>query len=171
MRAQRGGDAFANARNAAAGTIRARNRPYTLEMTFFVFQAVELPGGEVFAHTSHADLMKWVAGTGIQTTEATPPKAHVVATMAEVQKQVAAIDAMCPSLPFDIDGVGRSTTRREPHAGLQPRALEAGACPAQRGHLTSAVLAFHHVWLGRRGLAAQQVGEVGLVHFVPGIAL
>ncbi|MGW0604183.1 NAD-dependent DNA ligase LigA [Streptomyces sp. NPDC002640] len=114
VRAQHGGDAFANARNAAAGTIRARNRAYTLEMTFFAFQAVELPGGEVFAHTSHADLMKWVADTGIQTTEATPPKAHVVATIAEVQKQIAAIAAMRPSLPFDIDGVViRANSRTE----------------------------------------------------------
>ncbi|MFI5748980.1 NAD-dependent DNA ligase LigA [Streptomyces sp. NPDC051644] len=105
VRAEHGAHVFANARNAAAGTIRARNRAYTLEMTFFAFQAVKVPGGEVFACTSHAELLKWVANTGVQTTDATPPKIHVVSTIAAAQKQVEAIAAMRPTLPFDIDGV------------------------------------------------------------------
>ncbi|MFJ9378923.1 NAD-dependent DNA ligase LigA [Streptomyces sp. NPDC101455] len=105
VRIQHGAEVFSNARNAAAGTIRARNRAYTLEMTFFGFQAVELPGGEVFSHVSHAELMKWVADAGIQTTDATLPKLKVVSTIAEAQKQVEAIAAMRPTLPFDIDGV------------------------------------------------------------------
>ncbi|MEV8546967.1 NAD-dependent DNA ligase LigA [Streptomyces sp. NPDC051572] len=105
VRVQHGAEVFSNARNAAAGTIRARNRAYTLEMTFFGFQAVELPGGEVLSHVSHAELMKWVADAGIQTTDATVPKLQVVSTITEAQKQVEAIAAMRPTLPFDIDGV------------------------------------------------------------------
>ncbi|MEV8335078.1 NAD-dependent DNA ligase LigA [Streptomyces niveus] len=105
IRAEHGADLFTNSRNAAAGTIRARNRAYTLEMTFFAFQAVEVPGGEAFAYSSHADLMKWVADAGVQTTDATPPKLRVVSTIAAAQKQIEAIAAMRPTLPFDIDGV------------------------------------------------------------------
>ncbi len=35
VRAEHGGGVFANARNAAVGTIRAKNRAYAMEMTFF----------------------------------------------------------------------------------------------------------------------------------------
>ncbi|MEU1824233.1 NAD-dependent DNA ligase LigA [Streptomyces abikoensis] len=105
IRIAHGAEAFSNARNAVPGTLRARNRDYTLELTFFAFQVVELPDGEMFPQATHAELMQWVANAGVQTTDATPPKLHLVSTIAEAQKQVEEIAALRPALPFNIDGV------------------------------------------------------------------
>lgn len=43
LRTEHGGAPFANARNGAAGTLRAKDRPYTVEMTFFAYGALALP--------------------------------------------------------------------------------------------------------------------------------
>ncbi|WP_406386278.1 NAD-dependent DNA ligase LigA [Streptomyces sp. NBC_00211] len=104
IRAAHGAGAFSNARNGAAGTLRAKGRPYTVEMTFWAFGAVELDGA-VLPDTSHAQVMAFVAAAGVQTAAATPAGLTVVATVAEVQEQVDRIAALRARLPFGIDGV------------------------------------------------------------------
>ena len=46
VRTAHGGQPFANPRNAAAGTLRARERAYTVEMTFFGYGLLPLPDTE-----------------------------------------------------------------------------------------------------------------------------
>ncbi|MFB7864842.1 NAD-dependent DNA ligase LigA [Streptomyces sp. NPDC056069] len=106
VRAAHGAALFANPRNGAAGTLRAKDRPYRLEMTFWAYGAVDL-GGETFlpVEATHAQVLAAVAGAGVQTTAATPAGLHVVDTIAEAQARVDAIAALRAGLPFGIDGV------------------------------------------------------------------
>ncbi|MEV0411220.1 hypothetical protein AB0I68_10555 [Streptomyces sp. NPDC050448] len=104
IRAAHGAGAFSNARNGAAGTLRAKGRPYTVEMTFWAFGAVGLDGA-VLPGSTHAQVMASVAATGVQTAAATPAGLSVVATAAEVQEHVDRISALRARLPFGIDGV------------------------------------------------------------------
>ncbi|WP_019061398.1 NAD-dependent DNA ligase LigA [Streptomyces prunicolor] len=105
VRAEHGAKLFPNPRNATSGTLRAKNRPYELPMTFFAYGAVELEA-ETFLPdgATHAEILQAVADAGVQTTADTPAGLHVFTTLAEVQQQVDVIAARRPSLPFDIDG-------------------------------------------------------------------
>ncbi|MCX4625972.1 NAD-dependent DNA ligase LigA [Streptomyces sp. NBC_01443] len=111
IRAAHGAGAFSNARNGAAGTLRAKGRPYTVEMTFWAFGAVELDGPDgpdgpaVLPGSTHAEVMAFVAAAGVRTAAATPAGLTVVATVAEVQEHVDRIAALRARLPFGIDGV------------------------------------------------------------------
>ncbi|GAA3087380.1 hypothetical protein GCM10020000_87770 [Streptomyces olivoverticillatus] len=106
IRAEHGEKAFANPRNGASGTLRARDRAYRLAMTFWAYGAVELDG-ESFPPTgaSHAEVLEQIAAWGVQTTAQTPMGLRLCATLGEVQQQVDQIAAMRAELPFGIDGV------------------------------------------------------------------
>ncbi|MEV6680661.1 NAD-dependent DNA ligase LigA [Streptomyces erythrochromogenes] len=105
IRAAHGADPFSNARNGAAGTLRAKGRAYTVEMTFWAFGAVALDGGTSLPDSTHSEVMGWVSEMGIQTAADTPAGLTVVKTIAEVQEQVDRIAALRAGLPFGIDGV------------------------------------------------------------------
>ncbi|MGW3308166.1 NAD-dependent DNA ligase LigA [Streptomyces sp. NPDC001073] len=106
IRAAHGAQVFVNPRNGTAGTLRAKDRPYRLEMTFWAYGAVELDG-EAFLPDggTHAEVLAAVAEAGVQTTAVTPAGLHVVASLTEAQEKVDAIASMRASLPFGIDGV------------------------------------------------------------------
>ncbi|MFF6833924.1 NAD-dependent DNA ligase LigA [Streptomyces sp. NPDC012438] len=105
-RAAHGGGVFANPRNGTAGTLRAKDRPYRLAMTFWAYGAVELDGVTFLpAGAGHAETLAAVARAGVRTTADTPAGLHTVATLAEAQEKVDAIAALRASLPFGIDGV------------------------------------------------------------------
>lgn len=104
-----GGAAFANARNAAAGSLRARDRAYTVEMTYFGYDALPLEGsGEQLREAvadGHGTLLALLTELGVQTTDATPVPGRAAATVEDVQARVAEIAGLRAGLPFGIDGI------------------------------------------------------------------
>ncbi|MFF5785733.1 NAD-dependent DNA ligase LigA [Streptomyces sp. NPDC012693] len=106
VRTAHGAPPFANPRNGAAGTLRAKDRPYRLELTFWAYGAVDLDDESFLpVGASHAEVLAAVGEAGVQTTARTPAGLHVVSTIAEAQAKVEEIAAMRAGLPFGIDGV------------------------------------------------------------------
>ncbi|HEX4815163.1 MAG TPA: NAD-dependent DNA ligase LigA, partial [Nonomuraea sp.] len=104
------GTTFANARSAAAGYLRTRERPYACEMTFFGYGVVPPPDdvSELAARlreAPHSEIMGWVAGQGVQTTAATPVAGIVADTLERVRERIDEIAAARAELPFGIDGI------------------------------------------------------------------
>lgn len=106
VRAAHGALVFANPRNGAAGTLRAKDRPYRLRLTFWAYGAVELDEESFLpAGGTHAQVLAVVAAAGIRTTADSPAGLHVVAGLVEAQARIDAIAAMRAELPVGIDGV------------------------------------------------------------------
>jgi DNA ligase (NAD+) len=110
VRTAHGGAPFANPRNGAAGTLRAKDREYTVEMTFFGYGALPLPAtGEALAEElgewPHSRLMAYVAGLGVHTAETTAVAPRTLTEVDEIQARVEEIGALRPELPFGIDGI------------------------------------------------------------------
>ncbi|MEV5896010.1 NAD-dependent DNA ligase LigA [Nonomuraea fuscirosea] len=104
------GTTFANPRSAAAGTLRAQDRPYVCELTFFGYGVLPSPGDDSELATRlrelpHSEVMRWVATQGVQTTAATPVAGIVAETLERVQERVGEIADLRATLPFGIDGI------------------------------------------------------------------
>ncbi|GAA2842116.1 NAD-dependent DNA ligase LigA [Nonomuraea rubra] len=104
------GTTFANPRSAAAGTLRAQDRPYVCELTFFGYGALPAPGDESelavgLREWPHSRIMEWVAAQGVQTTATTPVAGIVAETLDQAQARVGEIAAARAELPFGIDGI------------------------------------------------------------------
>ncbi|NVI87453.1 NAD-dependent DNA ligase LigA [Actinomadura sp. BRA 177] len=105
-----GGTAFANPRSAAAGSLRAKDRPYQVEMTFFAYGALPLDGTDDataarLRDLPHSGIMELVAGLGAHTTAATPVPARTATTIERVGERVEEIAALRAELDFGIDGI------------------------------------------------------------------
>ncbi|WP_067817759.1 NAD-dependent DNA ligase LigA [Actinomadura kijaniata] len=112
-----GGTAFANPRSAAAGSLRAQDRPYKVEMTFFGYGALPLPADAGFGAGTgeepaerlrslpHSQIMGLVEEWGIQTTSATPVAGSTAETVEQVQQRVEQIAGARAELEFGIDGI------------------------------------------------------------------
>ncbi|MFJ1901206.1 NAD-dependent DNA ligase LigA [Streptomyces sp. NPDC088115] len=109
IRTEHGGAPFANARNGAAGTLRAKDRPYTVEMTFFAYGALPLPeSGELtatLAELPHSEVLEYAARLGVHTAADTDVAPRTVTTVEDVQLRVEEIAALRAALPFGIDGI------------------------------------------------------------------
>ncbi|MFE5629001.1 NAD-dependent DNA ligase LigA [Streptomyces sp. NPDC056543] len=112
VRVAHGGEPFANPRNAAAGTLRAKDRPYRVEMTFFAYDMLPLdaPGeGAATAagldETAHSELLARAVALGLHTSAATAVPGRRATGVAEVLARVEEIAALRAELPFGIDGI------------------------------------------------------------------
>ncbi|MFC4121921.1 NAD-dependent DNA ligase LigA [Nonomuraea zeae] len=104
------GTTFANPRSAAAGTLRAQDRPYVCELTFFGYGALPQPDDVSqpavrLRELPHSEIMHWVAAQGVQTTAATPVAGIIADSLERVQERVEEIAAARAALPFGIDGI------------------------------------------------------------------
>ncbi|MFI9586771.1 NAD-dependent DNA ligase LigA [Streptomyces sp. NPDC052236] len=110
MRVEHGGTPFANPRSAAAGSVRAKDRTYTVEMTFFAYAALPLPGsGDDLAvsltELPHSKVLDLAAGLGVHTAADTAVPPRTVTAVEAVQARVDEIAALRAELPFGIDGI------------------------------------------------------------------
>ncbi|MFD5254556.1 NAD-dependent DNA ligase LigA [Streptomyces bobili] len=110
VRTAHGGQPFANPRNAAAGTLRAKDRAYTVPMTFFGYALLPLADTEAdlaaaLGEAAHSDLMDRAAVLGVNTTATTAVPGVTADTVEAVLARVREIGALRPELPFGIDGI------------------------------------------------------------------
>ncbi|MFE8950036.1 NAD-dependent DNA ligase LigA [Streptomyces sp. NPDC007856] len=110
VRTAHGGQPFANPRNAAAGTLRAKERAYTVPMTFFGYGLLALPDTDTtlakqLGERAHSDLMAQAAALGVNTTATTAVPGITSETVEDVLARVKEIAAVRAELPFGIDGI------------------------------------------------------------------
>ena len=109
IRVQHEGTPFSNARSGAAGTLRAKERPYTVELTFFGYGALGLrPGAGLIRRlqeSAHSQVMTYVAGLGVQTTTATGAGITTASGLDDVLRRIEEIAALRAELGLGIDGI------------------------------------------------------------------
>ncbi|MEN8652057.1 NAD-dependent DNA ligase LigA [Streptomyces sp. 21So2-11] len=108
-RTQHGGAPFANPRSAAAGSVRAKDRQYRVEMTFFAYGALppadsgDLAGSMV--ELPHSQVLELVGRLGVHTAAETAVPPRTVTAVDAVQVRVDEIASLRTELPFGIDGI------------------------------------------------------------------
>jgi DNA ligase (NAD+) len=109
IRVQHEGTPFSNARSGAAGTLRARERPYKVELTFFGYGALgPQPGAGLtrrLQESAHSEVMAYVAGLGVQTTTATGAGITTAAGLDDVHQRIEEIATLRAELGLGIDGI------------------------------------------------------------------
>ena len=110
VRTAHGGQPFANPRNAAAGTLRAKDRAYTVPMTFFGYGLLPLPDTDEALTArldglAHSELMALAGQLGVHTTDTTEVPGVTADTTDDVLARVREIAALRAELPFGIDGI------------------------------------------------------------------
>ncbi|MFD8085090.1 NAD-dependent DNA ligase LigA [Kitasatospora sp. NPDC059722] len=150
VRTEHGATPFAHPRSGAAGTLRAKDRPYRVELTFFAYDALGLPG------LDHAALLARLAELGANTAATTDAAPRRCASQAEAQQRIDEIAALRAALPFGIDGVvvKADAVADQEEAGSGSRAPRwAVARKLQAQHKVTRLLAVE--WnVGRTGIIA-----------------
>lgn len=102
IRAAHGASRLANPRNAVAGTLRARNRDYTLRSTFYGFTLVDDASPTPLDQSRE---LERIAALGINTAAGTSAAPETVHSLQEVQRRIDRIAELRDELEFWIDGV------------------------------------------------------------------
>ncbi|MFE1411142.1 NAD-dependent DNA ligase LigA [Streptomyces sp. NPDC058746] len=142
---------FAHPRSGAAGTLRAKDRPYRIELTFFAYSAIGLDEG-----LGHLALLEYLAVLGAHTAASTAAAPLRCETVAQVQERIDAIAGLRGDLPFGIDGVvvkadTAEDQRRAGNGSRAPRWAVARKLAAE--HKVTRLLAVE--WnVGRTGIIA-----------------
>ncbi|WP_330262049.1 NAD-dependent DNA ligase LigA [Streptomyces sp. NBC_00539] len=90
---------FAHPRSGAAGTLRAKDRLYRIELTFFAYGAIGLDD------LGHTALLEKLAVLGANTAASTAAAPLRCDTVEQVQERIDVIAGLRAGLPFGIDGV------------------------------------------------------------------
>ncbi|WAU81825.1 NAD-dependent DNA ligase LigA [Streptomyces sp. Qhu-G9] len=110
VRTAHGGQPFANPRGASAGTLRAKERAYTVPMTFFGYGLLPLADTDTelagrLRELPHSELMARAAELGVNTTAGTAVPSTTADSAEQVLARVQEIAALRATLPFGIDGI------------------------------------------------------------------
>ncbi|MEU1406523.1 NAD-dependent DNA ligase LigA [Streptomyces sp. NPDC005728] len=110
VRTAHGGQPFANPRNAAAGTLRAKERAYTAPMTFFGYSLLPVSDTDPalagrLRTCAHSELMELAVEFGMHTSARTAVPDVVAQNPEQVLARVKEIAAARAELPFGIDGI------------------------------------------------------------------
>ncbi|MCI0679053.1 MAG: NAD-dependent DNA ligase LigA [Actinobacteria bacterium] len=99
--AERGGQIFANPRNAAAGSVRQKDPAVTADrkVDIWIYQLGLIEAGPGF--TTHAETMDYLRSLGLRTN----PSSQRVATVEEVYNYVARAEKDRHRMPYQTDGV------------------------------------------------------------------
>ncbi|WP_330293366.1 NAD-dependent DNA ligase LigA [Streptomyces sp. NBC_00576] len=110
VRTTHGGAPFANPRGASAGTLRARERAYTVPMTFFGYGLLPVADtgtqlADRLGELAHSDLMTLAGELGVNTTATTAVPGITTDNVEQALARVREIAALRAELPFGIDGI------------------------------------------------------------------
>lgn len=121
LRIAHGGQAFANPRNAAAGTLRAQDRAYAAPLSFFAYAVHDLPGGDGLRHS---EAMDRISRLGVATTAGSTAGMPRCTSLDEVVAAVEMLGAGRGRLGFAVDGAVIKADRAEDRtdAGSSSRA-------------------------------------------------
>jgi DNA ligase (NAD+) len=168
LRLAHGHPAFANPRNAAAGSLRALDRTYDVPLSFLAYAVHGLNGAEGEPVT-HSDAMAYIASLGVATTANSAAGMPVCATVDDIVDAVATLGAKRGELGFAVDGAvikANQPTDRE-QAGSSSRAPRWGIAYKFPADTRTTTLLDIEVQVGRTGvitpvakLAPVQVGGV-----------
>ena len=120
-RVSSGGAPFANARNAAAGTLRNQNRTYEAPLTFAAYQLV---GHRAADTMDYDDMMAWLESLGFATAGGRIGGIIIATDADTLVGAVAQIESTRPTLGFAIDGavIKAATPADRSEAGSTSRA-------------------------------------------------
>jgi DNA ligase (NAD+) len=98
---EEGKPVFANARNAAAGSVRMKNPSITAErkLGIWIYQLGLIEGGPTF--TTHSETLDYMRGIGLRTN----PTTQVLASIDAVFEYVDKAEAERHDMPYQTDGV------------------------------------------------------------------
>ncbi|GAB2824142.1 NAD-dependent DNA ligase LigA [Actinocorallia aurea] len=125
LRMEHGGTPFANPRSAAAGSLRAKDRPYKVEFTFFGYGALPFEDGSAdLLALPHTGVMEHVAKLGVRTSAAALPGPLGYDALEGVTARIEEIAAARAELAFGIDGIviKADSAEDQEKAGLSSRA-------------------------------------------------